>query len=119
MSREQKDHVTDCYFCITNTNEFSHKIRKNILYPSLPCAIHPVAHSDELLISKPPVTLPKPLEKSPESSCVSKFEDKLNTNCPHLITKPKLNDLVCDLNLTMSKSELLKSQLQQRNLLAT
>ena len=44
--REQKDHVTNCYFCIANTQGFRHKTKKKILYPSLPSAIRPVAHFD-------------------------------------------------------------------------
>ena len=116
--REQKDHVTDCYFCLTDTQGFRHKTRKKILYPSLPSAIRPVAHSDQLPVPKPPVTLPKTSAESSQSSCNSEFEDESNTNCPHLITQQELNDLVRDLNLPKSKSELLGSWLQQWNLLA-
>ena len=116
--REQKDHATDCYFCLTNTQGFYQKTRKKILYPSLPFAIRPVAHSDELSVPKPPVTLPEPLAKSLESSCDTEFQDEPNTNCPHLITQQELNDLVYDLNLTKRKSELLGSRLQQWKLLA-
>ncbi|GBN85247.1 hypothetical protein AVEN_166061-1 [Araneus ventricosus] len=36
---------------------------------------------------------------------------------PHLVTQPELNDLVRDLELPKSKSQLLGSRLQQRNLL--
>ena len=37
--REQKDHVADCYFCLTNVQGHSHKTRKNIQYPDLLFAI--------------------------------------------------------------------------------
>ncbi|KAJ8881873.1 hypothetical protein PR048_018359 [Dryococelus australis] len=44
--REPKDHVTDCYFCMTNVQEFSNrKPKKHIVYPNLPSAIRPVPHS--------------------------------------------------------------------------
>ena len=94
------------------------KIRKKILYPSLPSAIHPVAHSDQLPVSKLPVKLPETSAESSQSSCNSEFEDEPNTNCPHQITQQELNDLVNDLYLPKSKSELLGSWLQQWNLLA-
>ena len=73
--REQKDHVTDCYFCLTDTQGFRHKTRKKILYPSLSSAIRPVAHSDQLPVPKPPVTLPETFVESSQSSCNSAFED--------------------------------------------
>ena len=78
--REQKDHVTDCYFCLTDTQGFRHKTRKKILYPSLPSAICPVAHSDQLPVPKPLVMLPKTSAESSQSSCNSEFEDEPNTN---------------------------------------
>ena len=85
--REQKDHVTDCYFCFTGTLGFRHKTRKKIQYPCLQSAIRLLAHSDQLPVLKPPVTLPETSAESSQSSCNSEFEDKPNTNCPHLITQ--------------------------------
>ena len=66
--RDLKDYETDCYFCVTNTQGFHHKTRKKILYPSLPSAIRPVAHSDALPVPKPPVTLLEPLAESSKRS---------------------------------------------------
>ena len=109
--REQRDHVRNCYFCLADTQGFCHKTRKKILFPSLPSAIRPVAHSDQLPMPKPPVTLPETSAESSQSSSSSEFEDEPNTNCPHLITQQELNDLVCNLNLPNSKSELLGSRL--------
>ena len=117
--REQKDHVTDCYFCLTDTQGFHHKTRKKILHPILPSAIRPVAHSDELPVPKSPVTLPEQPKESSESCCDSEFNDEPNTNYPHLITQQEINELVLDLNLPKSKSELLGSRLKQWNLLAS
>ena len=117
--RKQKDHATDCYFCLTNTQGYNHKARKKIVYPSLPSAIRPVEHSDELPVPIPPETLPEPMAESSESSCDSEFQDDSScTNCPHLINQHELNDLVRDLDLTKNKSELLGFRLQQWNLLA-
>ena len=49
--REHKDHVTDCYFCLADTQGLCHNARNKILYPSLPSAISSVAHSDQLVTS--------------------------------------------------------------------
>ena len=71
--RELKDHATDCYFCLTNTQGYNHIARKKIVYPSLPSTIRPVEHSDELSVPIPPETLPEPMAESSESSCDSEF----------------------------------------------
>ena len=42
--REPIDHVTDCYFCLTNISGFSAKSKRNIIYPDLPSAMRPVPH---------------------------------------------------------------------------
>ena len=118
--REQKDLVTDCYFCLTNVQGHSHKTRKNIQYLDLPSAIQPVQHSVDLLIPMPPASLPI-LDK--ESLTCSKssgadFEPCQSKGMPNLITLEVLYDLVWDLNLSKGKSELLGSCLQQWNLLS-
>ena len=116
--REQKDHVTDCYFCLTNIQGHSHKTRKNTQYPDLPSVIRPVQHYVDLLIPMPPASPAILDEKSLtyfESSGVI-FEPCQSKGIPHLITQEDLNNLVRDLNLSKSKSELLGSRLQLWNL---
>ena len=51
--REQHDHLSDCYFCAFPIAGFRDKDRKNISYPSLPSAIRPVPHSNELPVPPP------------------------------------------------------------------
>ena len=46
--REPKNHVDDCYFCITQTQGFSNKNKHRVQYPSLDSAILPVPHSNEI-----------------------------------------------------------------------
>ena len=48
--REPTDHLTDCYFCLVNTKGIGKKNRHKISYPSIPSAIRPTLHSDELPI---------------------------------------------------------------------
>ena len=122
--REQRDHITDCYFCLTKTKSYNQRNRKKILYPNLPSAIGPVPHSADLPIPITPPCLPELTGESSEnseySSCDSDdtFQFSQEATKPHLINQEHLNDLVRDLNLTKSNSELLASRLQQWNLLA-
>ena len=122
--REQRDHITDCYFCLTKTKGYNQRNRKKILYPNLPSAIRPVPHSADLPVPITPPCLPelkgKSSENSENSSCDSDdtFQLSQEATKPHLISQEDLNDLVQDLNLTKSNSELLASRLQQWNLLA-
>ena len=51
--REQKDHVTDCYFCLTKVSGFSSKSRQSIVYPNLQSAMRPVPHDPSLPIPVP------------------------------------------------------------------
>ena len=46
--RQQRDHITDCYFCLTKTKGCNQRNRKKILYPNLPSAIRPVPHSADV-----------------------------------------------------------------------
>lgn len=42
--REQKDHVTDCYFCLTGVSGLSTKNNKSTEFPNLPSAIGDQCH---------------------------------------------------------------------------
>lgn len=125
--REQKDHHTDCYFCLTKIAGVSFKNRKSIQYPNLPSAIRPVLHDDNLPIPKPPAdcTLESSDDNDDDERAVAEEMDtggdpdfQTSESYPHLITQPDLNDLVRDLNLSKLQSELLGSRLQEWNLLA-
>jgi hypothetical protein len=122
--REQKDHVTDCYFCLTSISGFSSKNKKNIEYPNLSSATRPVAHSETLPVPKSPefwtidadeIVEDEPMELSDKDD---EYQPSTSSTEPHLITQPELNDLVRDLNLSKNQAELLGSRLQGWNLLA-
>ena len=49
--REPTHHTTDCYFYLVNTKGIGKKNRHKISYPSIPSAIPPTLHSDELAIT--------------------------------------------------------------------
>ena len=112
---EQKDHITDCYFCLTKIEGYNQKNKKSIVYPNLASAICPVPHSVDLLVPIPPADLPVVSEKLDESSEDSgtNFDPCVNGRSPHFISQNDSNDLVLVLNLSKDKSELLASRLRQ------
>jgi len=120
--REQIDHTTDCYFCLTKTTGFTSRSKNRIIYPDLPSAIRPVAHSDELPVPTTPGVEALEAEESDSIGQSSTHSDadpvfEGPSSQPHLITQPELNDLIRDLGLSKDKSELLGSRLQGWNLL--
>lgn len=48
--REPKNHVDDCYFCLTNISGFNAYSRKRIKYPNLPSSIKPIFHFYHLTV---------------------------------------------------------------------
>lgn len=120
--REPRNHVDDCYFCITNIKGITSKTKRSIQYPNIPSAMRPVPHDDSLPIPQPPDSYTLDSEShsgstSPEAgpSYIPSAHDLPDT--PHLITQSELNDLVRDLDLPKTKAELLGSRLQQWKLL--
>ena len=55
--REIKDHVTDCYFCMTNLQGINRKNKHCVQYPDIPSAIRPVPHGPSLPVPKPDVAI--------------------------------------------------------------
>jgi hypothetical protein len=52
--REQKDHLTDCYFCLTKIYGHNYKSKHTTVYPNIPSALRPVKHDNFLPVPKPP-----------------------------------------------------------------
>src|SRR5215470_1287932 len=126
--REPKNHVDDCYFCLTNISGFSKKNKFGIKYPDCESALKPVAHDESY-----PIPVPPPTEQCStqsisgsdseiDDSTVGRNEDHdlyvpEGDATPHLLSQADLNDLVRDLDLSKEKAELLGSRFQQWNLL--
>ena len=94
--REQRDHTTDCYFCMTSGKGFNGKNKKSITYPNLTSAIRPITHSDDIPVPTPPVSLS---DSDSTSSDGDSNEDNLyyqpeNSQIRHIISQVELNDLV-------------------------
>src|SRR5678815_615213 len=69
--REPTNHVTDCYFCLTNVQGFSSKSKHCIQYPNLHTAMRPVPHSDDLPVPTPPDEFTVDSEDYPSDHAVS------------------------------------------------
>ena len=118
--REPRNHVDDCYCCLTKVKGFSAKNRKHVAYPNLDSAIRPVLHSDALAIPQPP---PDGKLEFSDNDCNNNTDDtdddELYTTDETLQTfsHADLNDLVRDLNLPKESAELLASRLKEKYLL--
>lgn len=122
--REQKDHVTDCYFCLTKLKGYSYKTRDKIVYPDVESVTKPLPHSEKCPPPQPPKqgTDIEKMVSDIESDCstqttIPSQDFLVNEKEPHLIRQGELNDLVRDLSLSKAQAELLGSRLQQWNLL--
>ena len=119
--REQSDHVTDCYFCMTNIKRFSRKIKSKIFYPVCRSTIKPVLHDPDLPVPQPPTEEKDTLSVDESASTNTENEEDLIESDPSfqhesaslLINQERLNDLVRDLYLSKENAEALGSRLQQ------
>ncbi|GBM17169.1 hypothetical protein AVEN_47577-1 [Araneus ventricosus] len=113
---------------MTSTVGFSSKSKHTIQYPNIPSAVRPVTHNESFPIPVTPKTYTlqpetdlEDCEPQPGPSTSTDDDEEYPTDLvhrqPHLVTQPELNDLVRDLELPKSKSQLLVSRLQQWNLL--
>jgi hypothetical protein len=123
--RDQKNHLTDCYFYFTKIDGHNSKAKHNVGYPNSPSARKPVEHDDSLPIRKPPqqwtVYKEEPTSNSPEDesgpSCSNVDPDFTELTVPYLISQTELNDLARDLNLSKFQAEPLASYLWEWNFL--
>ena len=117
--REPTNHTDDCYFCMTKVLGFSKKSKHKIVYPSLPSAIRPVPHSEDLPVPVPLITQSESESSSESVECQDDvdYTDE-HDKSPKLMSQADLDDLVRDLNLSKESAELLASRLNDRNFLA-
>ena len=69
--RVGKDHVTDCYFCMTNLKGINRKNKHHVQCPDVSSAIKPVCHHPDLPVPQQNVTM--------ESSSDSESSDMTHT----------------------------------------
>ncbi|KAG0720492.1 hypothetical protein GWK47_006740 [Chionoecetes opilio] len=115
--REPFDHASDCYFCAINTNGINRKNRHSLQYPDLPSARRPLLTAKKFLYQRsqsfPTATTRPPVQTSED---IQKKSMK-HKNSPQPFSQCELNDLVRDLSLSKTSSELLASMTQRENLL--
>jgi len=102
------------------------KKKWTIVYPNVPSALRPVPQGKGISIPKPPKEFTiysddenegESTSGSPKPPASTEPHVSHSTPQPHILTQYELNDLVCDLELSKSKAELLGSGLKQWNLL--
>jgi hypothetical protein len=102
--QEQKDHLTDCCFCLTKISGISLKSKHNIQYPSLPSAIRPELHSQDLPVPKPPEKWTIDDDNNDDEPVLMEQDisdpdfQPSTSNEPHFISQGEVSDLVRDLN---------------------
>lgn len=118
--REPRNHIDDCYFCLTNVEGYNLKNKKEISYPNLPSAIRPVNHGPDVPVPTQPSSLDDMATFYDTDNVGSSSGEEFcgYNNEPQLFTQPELNDLVRDLDLPKESAELLGSRLKEKNLLA-
>lgn len=127
--REPLDHITDCYFCLTNISGITSKSKHTVKYPNIPSALKPVPHSTELPVPEPPQNMTSSEDETTAEEVNKEgfagenidldptFEPESSSSSPHFLSQEDLNDLVRDLNLSKKQGELLGSRLKDWNLL--
>jgi len=95
--REGKDHVTDCYFCMTNLQGINRKNKHCVQYPGIPSAIRPVPHGPSLPVPRPDVAIKSSSESESENTYdrtegVEYWSEENDWPVP--LTQAELNDLM-------------------------
>ena len=119
--REGKDHVADCYFCMTNFQGIIRKNKHCVEYPDVPSAIRPVPHGPDLPVPEPDVAMESSSEsKSDNTADRAQSEEYMpeENDRPVPLTQADLNELTRDLNLSKESAQFLGSLLRENNLLA-
>ena len=96
---EQKDHLSDCYFCLTKIDGHNFKSKLTIVYPNIPSAPRRVEHDDSLPNPKPPQqwtvheeNQPAPLQKK-NRDCQVPMWILISRNKPYILYR-SLNSMI-------------------------
>ncbi|KAH9632283.1 hypothetical protein HF086_010208 [Spodoptera exigua] len=102
---EQRDHVSDCYFCLTDVKGINYKKKNTVIYPNLSSAIRPVSHCKKLLEIIPVATTSVENDNSqPSTSSVSDAKIKEG-----IFVGPQIRELIKDSTFEENLSDLEKS----------
>jgi len=128
---EPSNHATDCYFGMAPlvSGGITKKKKWTIVYQNIPSALRPVPHGEGISVPEPSKEFtidsddedegesPSGSPEPPASTEPHVSHGRSSVPQPHILTQDELTDLVRDLELSKSKSELLGSRLKQWNLL--
>lgn len=125
--REQSDHITDCFFCLSNTSGHSRRTKNAVTYPKVTSMDMPIPHSSERPVPAPPsdtkllddaeVTIGAMDISTPAASVEPSMYEPPCSIVQQSFTQDELSDLIRDLSLSKKQAELLASRLRERNLL--
>jgi hypothetical protein len=116
-------------WCHLFSGGITKKKKWTIVHPNIPSALRQVPQGAGISIPEPPKEFTiNPDDKDEGESTSGSPEPPASTEPhvshgrssvpqPHILTQDELNDLVCDLEMSKSKTELLGSRLKQWNLL--
>ncbi|GBN18347.1 hypothetical protein AVEN_64902-1 [Araneus ventricosus] len=114
MWRVKQNHTTDFYFCSVDVIGFNTKNKKNIFYPNLSSAIHPVPHTSEIPVPHPPLNLGDIWIDSEDGDTLPHQDESSSDfsadDGPQPFSQSELNDLVRDLGLSKYGAELIRSR---------
>lgn len=111
--KEQTDHVSDCYFCMTKISGYSKKTKDKIIYPDCKSAIKNVMCRNGMVIPTAPINMTtedeiNEYEISEKLDSDSDYSPETKTERqPKLFGQGDLKDLVRDLKLPKDDAELL------------
>jgi hypothetical protein len=107
--REPKEHVSDCYFCLTSITGVTAKSKHTVQHPNIPAAMRPVPRCAELPVPKLPTDMRLSDSESSDEDvnqanknmyCDPTFAGACSSTEQHLLTQGDLNDIDRDLNLS-------------------
>ena len=121
VSREGKDHIKDCHFCMINLKGINHKNKHHVQYLNIPSAIRPIPHGPNLPVPEPDGNIKYSSDSENSDMTVAPRADAYKTeedDQPVSLTHAELNNLTQDLNLSKEPVQLLGSHLLEKHLLA-
>ena len=119
--REPRNHSNICYFCSCNIQGCNFKDRKEIFYPNIDSALHPVPHGPNTHTPLPSECLDNVLSLLGSKSKDDAEDDFQVESCNELqqFSQLELNDLIRDLAHPKDAAQLLGSRFQEKNLLVS
>ena len=111
---EPQNHFDDCYFCLVNITGINKKNRAKWEYPCIRSAYRRVLSPKVSPEPQADASQEEPMDFEVENDSSDDFDCDLGT--PKPFNQDDLSDLIRDLGLSKTASEILASRLKERNL---